>query len=150
MSDFCCQFSFVFPVPNSHVGWVREVVEIIENATPGEDLTEGDPLLDLFPDWDEWGEAGFDIGFNPDTWQCSVYSDHQGNTENVDIFLEAFLTRCYEADQEFREIGYSWAVHGDGIYEGGACRVFTNGSKVEKEYITTDGWLSNAFAGKGN
>ena len=68
----------------------------------------------------------------------------------MDRFLRAFLARCYEADKEFHEIGYTYAFFGDGEYGGGAVRVFTDGSKVEMEYMTTDGWLATAFAGKGN
>ena len=75
MSQACLQFSLDFPVPDAQVGWVREVIELIENATPGEELVDGDPLFTIFPDWNEWGEAGFDISFNPHTGHCNLCSD---------------------------------------------------------------------------
>ena len=150
MSNCYLQFNFGFVVPESQVSWVRNVIELIDNATPGEELEKDDPLLAIFPQWDEWGEVGFDVSFSPSENYCGISADEYGNTEHVDHFLRAYLARCYEADKEFREIGYTYSVSGDGEYGGGAVRLFLDGSKVEMEYMTTDGWLSEAFAGKGN
>ena len=143
-------FSFEFPVPDAQVGWVREVIELIENAESGVELEEGNPLLAVFPGYNEWGEAGFDIWQNPNTGQCGIDAEDYGNTENVCSFLLAFLGKCYETNKEFNEIGFSYAYFGDGEPGGGAIRCFLDGSKPEVEYITTDGWLSEAFRGKGN
>ena len=148
--DYCCEFSFDFPVPKPVKGWLREVIELIDNTEGGEDLDEGSPLYALLPNWNEYGEAGFDISHNPDTNQCCISSDDQGNTDMVCTFLLAFLAKCYEAEKKFREIGFTYAEHGDGVYGGGAIRCFLDGSTPESEWITVDGWLSKAFRGAGN
>jgi len=152
MSQACCTFNFEFPVPATVEGWVREVIELLENVTPGEELDNGDPIFEIFSGWNDWGELGFNLWFNPDTKQCGIDSDDTdyGNTENACSFLLAFLGECYAKSAEFNEVGFTYAAYGDGENGGGAIRCFLDGSKPEVEYITTDGWLSEAFAGKGN
>jgi hypothetical protein len=164
MSSIHTQFSFDFIVPESQRGWVREIEELIEKHQ-GEELEKGHPLCEALPYWNEYQEAQFNLNLDLEEGCCWIHTDEDGNTDSTVNFIQCLLARLadeYKAENgvvdpskmELSEVGFTYSetmdVPRSGGFGGGAIRVFLDGGTVETDYITTDGWLADAFGGKGN
>lgn len=148
MANNYLQFSFDFIVPESQRGWVKEVFELGEDAN-GDDLPEGSPLADIFPEWGEYQELGFCGEIQADDGVCWIYAEESGNTEQVACFLLALLDRCYKAGEDLNQVGFTYSETCSsmrvGEFSGGAVRVFLNGSTPETEWMHANHWLMEAM-----
>jgi hypothetical protein len=165
MANNYTQFSFDFIVPESQRVWVREIEELIEKHQ-GEEVVDG-PLLEALPYWNEYQEAGFILDIDLEEGCCWIHTDESGNTDSTVNFLQCLLARLADeckaehgtvdpSKMELNEVGFTYSDTCSsprvGEFGGGAIRIFVDGgtSMVESDYITTDGWLADAFGGKGN
>lgn len=152
MANHYCMFSFNVPVPESQRGWLKELLDIIEEFN-GEEVEEGNLLLSVFPDWNEYQSADFDFSFGDgNLW---LYAEESGNTENAATLVKALMQRAHDdqqqsldfvgAEVELKQVAFTWASTCSrpryNEFFGGACHIFMNGGTAETEWMDSYSWM---------
>lgn len=139
MSDCHVTFGVDIPLSEPVMEEVSNLLSKADEYDPYDGDSEVPPeLAEVFSEFAEYQELGFQ-------WHVrhgilSLGSDDSGNTEHLTELLCWILPKTEEVNY-----GFTYAMTGGGTCDGGAVRVFKDGSKVETEWMSADHWLASVM-----